>query len=156
MNKPAKIVRINSIGERKVRAITETPKEKWARCVKQCKLLVMSRDQSRLKICELTLEACDIKLGGGGHWDGFKNQYHVGKFSEEIGMNSKTLRNWMLVYRYVYIKLPKKEKESFKWRHGEIVRSNNKTTKMSDAQIKKAYIKSEGNEARRFTHCYDE
>jgi len=65
----AKVIRIDSEGERKVRAVTETPKEKWGRCVKECKLLVMSREMARIKICELTLEACDIKHGGGGHWE---------------------------------------------------------------------------------------
>ena len=137
-----KIIRINSEGERKVRAITESPKEKWIRCVKECKLLVMSREQSRLKICELTLEACDIKLGGGGHWEKFKNQYHVGKFAEDIGVNSKTLRNWMLVYRYVFLKLPKDERKSFKWRHGELVRRKCETRKMNPRQVTTAYLKS--------------
>lgn len=93
----------------------ETKKEVWNRCIREAKLLVMKRDQARIHICELATEACDIKKGGGGHWSKFKDQYTVSNFAIDIGINPKTLLEWLAVKRYVYDKLNKKFQGEAKW-----------------------------------------
>jgi sarcosine oxidase delta subunit len=95
----------------------ETEKEKWARCVREAKLLTIKRDQAKIRICELCFEACDgdIKWGGGGHWSGFENQMTVSKFATDIGMHPKTLMEWLAVKRYIYDNLNKKYQTDVKW-----------------------------------------
>lgn len=104
-------------GNQRVRIIKgpETQKEIWARCVREGKLLVMNRDKTRIKICELAGEACEIKWGGGAHWSGFKNQKTVTAFAEEIGIKPRTLLEWLAVKKYVYDNLNKKYKEDIDW-----------------------------------------
>jgi hypothetical protein len=63
------------------------------------------------------MEACngEIKWGGGGHWSGFKDQMNVTKFAIDIGMQPKTLLEWLAVKRYVYDNLNIKYQKEFQW-----------------------------------------
>ena len=95
---------------------------------------------ARLKLCELCLEACSIVEGGGGHWSKFKDQYHIGNFADAIGMNRKTLGNWMVTYRFVIMKLPENKRKEFNWSVGERVRKElNAKAATSAKKIKAAY-----------------
>lgn len=94
----------------------ETTTDRWKRCVKEAKLLIISRDAARIRICELTLEACgEIHWGGGGHWSGFANQLTVTKFAQDINIHPKTLLEWIAIKRYVHDHLSKKYRKDAKW-----------------------------------------
>jgi hypothetical protein len=93
----------------------ETEKERWLRCVNDAKLIVLSRNIGRIKICELAIEACDIKMGGGGHWSKFTGYRTAADFADEIGINPKTLLEWLSIKKYIYDNLPAKYKLDFNW-----------------------------------------
>jgi hypothetical protein len=54
-------------------------------------------------------------MGWGGHWSGFKDQMNVTKFAMDIGMQPKTLLEWLAVKRYVYDNLNTKYQKEFQW-----------------------------------------
>lgn len=60
----------------------------------------------QMTISRYALAVCDIRHGGPS-----KNIYTIGKYAEDIGMNQKTLQNWIAIYRDVVKKLDKDEKE---------------------------------------------
>lgn len=94
----------------------ETPENRWDRCVNEAKLLIVSRDAARIRICELTLEACgEITWGGGGHWSGYANQLTVTKFANEVGIKPRTLLEWLAVKRYVHDHLKEEYKGKAIW-----------------------------------------
>lgn len=83
----------------------------WEECVKAAKLCVVRIGQYRMYIAKLAMRACDITHGGGGHWNDFEDQRHLGKFAQEIGVNHKTMNEWVATYRDVVLKLPPNERE---------------------------------------------
>jgi hypothetical protein len=131
--------------EKKTVVTTETPEEVWSRCVKDSRLLLLSAAKAKLKICELAQEACDIWHGGGGHWSGFGEQYHLGKFAEEIGMSSKTLGNWMAIKRHIHDNLAGKDQgDKFSWSIGERCRKHSGNVDLKKAKpeyVQRAYDK---------------
>lgn len=60
------------------------------------------------RICDYAMEVCTIRHGGKS-----PGIYTLKKYAEDIGMNPKTLQNWMQVYRNVIIKLEDPEKADF-------------------------------------------
>lgn len=152
LDNPQKTIVITKNGHARIKQSTEPPEERWARCVKSARILVMGRNMIRKTICELCLEACDIQRGGGGHWSNFDTQHHIGKFAEEIGMHPKTLGNWMLVYRFVFEKLPEKERDDFNWSVGEKVRKQIKNIKSNSKQIEQTYSKIKNQTPEEKTH----
>jgi hypothetical protein len=82
----------------------------WADCVQAAKMCVVRIEQYRMVIASLCIKACDIKHGGGGHWNGFADQKTIVNFAAEIGINKKTLSEWVAVKRDVINKLPPKER----------------------------------------------
>lgn len=79
---------------------------RWKRYVEQAKPYVMSMTKSRMAIAELAIAACTIQWGGGNHWKNFKGVYTIKRFAAEIGINPKTLSNWVATNRNVVKKLP--------------------------------------------------
>ena len=110
--------------------MTSEPKVLWLKYVEQAKLLAMARTKAKALICELTIKACDIIHGGGGHWQEFKDQYTVTKFAIEAKINQKTLLNWLAIYREVYLVLPEKYWSSFNWTAGDHIRKIQKSSKL--------------------------
>lgn len=78
----------------------------WARCVEAAKQHIAQVSKARLEITKLAMECCDIRRGGGGHWTDHEGIYTVKKFAQEIGMNYKTLTNWIACYRGINAGLP--------------------------------------------------
>jgi hypothetical protein len=57
-----------SESDRRIRLVRgdETDNERWSRCVKDAKLLIVKRGLAKIKICELCLEACNGEVKWGG------------------------------------------------------------------------------------------
>jgi len=123
----------------------QTQDQIWKQCVEQARVLSIGRNKARAMICGLAEKACDIVIGGGGHWQQFKNQYTITKFAAESGIHSKTLLNWLGIYRNVYLNLPKDlQLEKFNWTVGDKVRSHYTKTKSDPTkeELKKFYLKN--------------
>jgi transposase-like protein len=80
--------------------------KRWKRYIEQAKPHVVSITKARMTIAELAANACTIHYGGGDHWKNFSGVYTLKRFAAEIGINSKTLSNWVATYRNVLKKLP--------------------------------------------------
>lgn len=78
---------------------------KWRSYVERAAKVVSRMAQNRLEVATIALEACDIYQGGGAHWSGHEGIYTIKRFAEEIGINPKTLSNWVRTKRNVYDKL---------------------------------------------------
>lgn len=76
--------------------------ERWTRYVTNAKGFVKAMQQNRMDIAKCAVEATNIE--GNGYGRGKK--FTVEKFSQEIGVNYKTLLEWIQVYRNVVAKLP--------------------------------------------------
>lgn len=73
----------------------------WQNCVAAAKKRVKEIHASRLAITKIALACCDIRQGGGAHWNDFEGIYTLKGFAKEIGMNYKTLQNWTVAFRFV-------------------------------------------------------
>lgn len=78
---------------------------KWQSYVTRGQDIVSRIAKDRLLLAELAVEACEITHGGGSHWSGFKGVYTLTRFAKEIGINYKTLHNWVRLKQNVYDKL---------------------------------------------------
>ena len=81
--------------------------KEWDGLVKAAKERLLAISHARMEIARLAIKACDIVHGGGGHWNDFKGQKTVTQFAAEIGMNYKTLIQWIKIRKGVHDKLPK-------------------------------------------------
>lgn len=106
----------------------------WRNNVNLAKKLVMNITRSRIEVARLTLEACDIKHGGGGHWSKFEDQHTVKKFAEEIGINHKTLHEWIRAYVNVYEKIKITEAELPIQKARRVSNQVNKSTPVSEVK----------------------
>lgn len=78
--------------------------------IEDAKRLVHLRLTAKWRICELCLEAVHIQIGG--HLS--KKFISIADFARRIGMHRKTLNQWMIQYRKVYIKLDPEKIEEYK------------------------------------------
>ena len=60
------------------------------------------------RICDYAMEVVTIRHGGRSN-----GIYTIKKYAEDIGMNPKTLQNWLQVYRNVIMKLEEPDKANF-------------------------------------------
>lgn len=60
------------------------------------------------RICKYAMEVITIRHGGIS-----KGIYTIKKYADDIGMNPKTLQNWLQVYNNVIVKLEEPEKADF-------------------------------------------
>lgn len=135
----------------KKRTITQQ-KKIWAECLSEASRLLDRSIKIRMKIADLAIKACDIRQGGGGHWDGFANQYTLKAFAEELGLNRKTLYNWVATRKVFTAKVLsemdlKKVKYDDLSKTGEIVRRE----RIKDTKVIKDLVKNRG----RITSVYN-
>lgn len=81
----------------------------WDEAVKEAKDKVRFIHNSQLDIGRLASKVC-IKCKGGR---AYKGQNTITKFAREIGVNKKTLFEWVRLYETVVAKTPIANKESF-------------------------------------------
>jgi hypothetical protein len=96
----------------------------WLRCVDEAKQEVSKLHAARARIVDLALRCCDIQWGGGAHWSGHEGVYTARRFAKEIGVNYKTLMNWLTARRVVADNLPPGEwkEEDFRFAQRAIKR----------------------------------
>lgn len=63
------------------------------------------------RIAEMAVRVCTIRHGGVS-----KGFYTITQFAEDIGVNEKTLQNWVQTYRNVYTKIDVPAGESPSWK----------------------------------------
>jgi len=83
----------------------------YLEAVEQSKNLIKKNDANRFEICKLCLSVCEIKHGGS-KMHGLKT---IKDFSKDIGINEKTLSNWINVYRNFYKKLDARIRDKYSW-----------------------------------------
>ncbi len=66
----------------------------YNKLVKQAKTMLKKREEIRMKVADLALEACTIKLGGQR-----KGFYTAKQFADDIGMSRNTLSSWIQARR---------------------------------------------------------
>ncbi len=79
--------------------------EHWHRCIEKAKRIKDMVKNNRLILADIAIEACDIVWGGGAHWSNFSKQRTIIDFSKMIGINQKTMYEWIKVKTHVVNKL---------------------------------------------------
>lgn len=128
--------------------------KKWNSYVVEAKKVVSKMGADRLRIATLAIEACDIRHGGGGHWNNNEGVYTMKRFASEVGINYKTLANWVRVKRNVIDKLPEGAFKEDDWAAANRA-SDNVPAKASREDVEKSYKKwkNERDEVRYHTHA---
>lgn len=78
--------------------------KKWTTCVAKAREIHRTLDLPQLEIAKIALEACTITWGGSKKKIA-ENQHTITRFANEIGVNKKTLSNWVAAYKNVYVRL---------------------------------------------------
>lgn len=73
--------------------------EKWQSYVSRAQGLISKMANHRIEIAQIAQDACNVKHGGGSHWSGHEGVYTLKKFAQDVGINAKTLSNWVRVKR---------------------------------------------------------
>jgi hypothetical protein len=87
-------------------------KKRFTECASEAKkivALIRLQNKHRMKVAELALKACTIVHGGKNIYERFT----VKKFGERIGVNHRTIHEWIRIYRMVYSKLDQERKEDY-------------------------------------------
>jgi len=92
--------------EVKVEDSSENDELRWQKCIERAKSIKEMVRNNRLILADIAMEACDIVWGGGGHWNNYSEQRTVNNFGAAIGVNAKTLYEWIRVKKFVVDKLP--------------------------------------------------
>jgi len=73
----------------------------WNDNINEARIIFKSMKNSQLDVAKLAYEACEVRQGGNSK----DSLFTIVNFANEIGVNSKTLNNWVILYRNVYLKL---------------------------------------------------
>lgn len=84
--------------------------------VKLGKEIVDQVKDKQIKICALAMKVCTIRHGGRS-----SGYYTMTDYAKDIGLNNKTLNQWMLIYRNVVMKLSELQRESLIWNNASRV-----------------------------------
>lgn len=79
--------------------------QEYSRLVKSAREKVLIIGKARMDLADHALAACVLKHGGGGHWSDFEGYKTVADFARDIGMNYKTLIEYIRLKRRVVSKL---------------------------------------------------
>jgi len=80
------------------------------------KQVVDQVNDRQMKICSYAIEVCQIRHGGRSD-----KLYTMKDYARDIGLNNKTLNQWMLVYRNVILKLTPQQRETMTWKQASRV-----------------------------------
>ena len=76
-------------------------KRHWKRCIDGVNIEINHMKNHALVVGYIAYHACNIKWGGGNHWNNFKDVYTLKKFAEDTDTNVKTLHEWVRQYKKV-------------------------------------------------------
>lgn len=82
-----------------------TPQEKellWLEAIQKARSMVQVKSKNQMLIAELAMAVCEISWGGMHA----RTNYTIKRFAAEIGLNVKTVSQWIAVRRNAYEKLP--------------------------------------------------
>lgn len=112
----------------------------WLECVTMAKQHMAAVANARNEIIKLAVKCCDIHWGGGDHWDDHQGVYTLRQFAMEIGMNVKTLQNWVRIYRVFNEALPAGEYQEADYKYAAEAYKNLPPGKKNDkAAIRKEF-----------------
>lgn len=77
-----------------------TKQDLWEINISEAKSLLRSKKGFQMQVGRLALEVCEVKWGGSS-----ESLRTIKDFAREVGVNPKTLSNWMALYRDVYSKI---------------------------------------------------
>jgi len=84
---------------------------KWRKAVDQAEKLLKNIDGHQMKVAEIALSVCEITRGGRLP----EGTYTLTRFASEVGVNFRTLSNWVGIKRGILDKLPSYEKANAKY-----------------------------------------
>lgn len=132
-------------------SITGTPtvdrEKEWQSAVDIAREHVKTVALARQIIVKLALKVCDIHWGGGDHWNGFKGVYTMKRFAKEVGIEYKTLAQWMRTWRDVVDHLDPGEwkEEDFKYAQRAIkIKGKDATVDERKAEFRRLKDKDKG------------
>lgn len=82
------------------------------------------------RIAEYAIKVCTIRHGGRSN-----GYYTLTDYANDIGMNIKTLQNWVQIYKNVILKLDKKRQDKATWKQAASVNQFLKEDRTIDNQI---------------------
>lgn len=83
--------------------------ELYNKYIHRAKHLLETIKSYQIEIVKMVLEVCDIRHGGISH-----DVFTIKRFALDIGMNPKTLQNWVREYKNVALKLTLEEQNNLK------------------------------------------
>jgi transposase-like protein len=96
------------------------------------KELLNKVEDYQLKICKYAMEVCTIRHGGHS-----KGYYTIKDYARDIGMNTKTLQNWLITYRNVVLKLSIDQQANLNWNKASKVNNVLEENRTMDNAINK-------------------
>lgn len=88
--------------------------QKWDHNIDLAKKLLSQKKYSQMQVADLALEVCEITWGGSSKSMKMKT---LTEFAKEIGVNAKTLSNWVGIKKNIYDKLTPDLKINSKMTH---------------------------------------
>lgn len=115
----------------------ETRRERiWKDCVDEAKKIISLTKELRLQIVTLAEKACVIHHGGRAS----NSRFTVVRFANEIGINHKTLQEWMSLKRSIYDILPENEQKKVSFTDMKYLDSQTKSGKRNTLEKSKAVL----------------
>lgn len=110
----------------KVRTIKRVTFKEYEAAVRFARQFINHYEKVRWKICEAALNVCDTSYGGRK----VKGIYSLAKFADDIGLDRKTLYQWIRVKIFVVDKLPAIElKDQSKYNYTDLADVSEKVNK---------------------------
>lgn len=79
----------------------------WKECVEEAKILTRNYKEIRFKLVDIALKCCSINRGGRTH----SEKYSLDKFAKEVGINHKTLSEWVRIKTTIFDQLNEEDKK---------------------------------------------
>lgn len=105
--------------------------DKWTQAIQEVKSLITARKfNGHMRIAALATEVCEIIHGGNK-----EGKYTLKRFALESGIPERSLQNWVITYRNVYLKASEEQRVSLKYYHFlSAARKVNSKTKQKEVQ----------------------
>jgi hypothetical protein len=101
----------------------------WKECVGEAKSAISVRRCNRILIAKLALRACTIRRGGDYRSPKFKDGDYgktLKEFCESVGINNKTLGDWITVTTAVFDRLPSDYRGPFDYTAAKLAVANSR------------------------------
>lgn len=103
---------------------------KYNELVETAKQIMLQIECHQAEIAKLAMEACEIRRGGNDD-----RKYSLIDFSKDTGIDHGSIKNWVAIYRDVFLKIEKSSPSAQEWKHGS--RTHNAMRTLVDDQTAK-------------------